>query len=1844
MTHAKQALGTRLLSLAIVFSLVFTGLFVVIPIADDIAPGGLDTMGVARAGDPLPPGDLPGHQDGVAGDGADVLVIFDYFFNNYRPVHPSYGNRPDYGYIRVTSLVDDLHFLGYTVDTWYCHPTQYQSTPPYYGPGRQIRGTYDGLWYRSYYPVDSRGYEGCIDNYDAYRAVIISGQSSALTFGSYNYNGQYETARPVTAERTMTGFEDYVGNGGSVFLSSYYLPYYGFYSNYYVGNVAVRNAFQARLGAMFDCTYNTYSMNTGGTGYGIRGFPGETPGGAPSIGYSSRDYEDLWGSVYSGINGVGQEMDISVGDRMFAPYHYVLNPSFESYANTRYYMNYNYQYYKQEPTGDGIKCVESSNSYGYLESQWRYQNTGGVQSDHGGDFNTVALWSNPYYMTSYYRHSSGSYYFYDMRMMPAGRIPLLGSIMDFIAGGPPPQPEASAPGKLVEVADSPRDEDEFFEFINDATVPVNLSHFYLVVARESASDASLPLYWPTPAQDYSWNGDSDLTAYDPGTDGNADDGLLQPGEMLYVPNEMGVQAIDSSGMVAFYNTSNDKIVGDPLGWGSCGPALNPVSAGTTTAYSSQLYYDSGSGKYSKKGEWTIARASPNATNNVDVPALGDTDIVINEVYPDDGSTKGGNNGFVELYNRGTSSVSLAGWWLAVGDTRQPLSGSLSAGDFVTYNNKDIHPFRDSVALFDDLNVLVNRIGWNTTVDWNMGDAGNFSVADGMSIARHMDGMGADNAYNDTTATVGNNWNLDKLVEPNLRWEVTTPTKGYTNYDGFKTLVYNDKVKDLVAGLASVSLDTPYAGGVVTMAYNKIYMGNFDVVIMSDSSIDGADSQLILDYLNSGGSLYMICGNVDGIGSSDLRTTLGYSTVLNEALTVDSVTVNFEEFVNDDLEVGDASLTEYYTVGENAYEMLTGNNRVVGAFTVGNDAETSYRMIYTGVDINKMMDDEITVKKYLEVVMDWFTKPNINHNPVVTLDDDFLPEEEDGSDLHKISEFDMDGDYLSWKNDDQDPWDQAMNEDDEYLEMTFKLYISTDRSDVFSSDAAAYKGETNMASFIPDLGMAGYYYFKVDATDRYGGVGSSEIGEFLYDNENPVVDWFKPVFLELDGDDVKKVTIGDDIGSEILPEEVRVFGIDNPGVPNYVAIRLTDNYLLKMAGSDISRVNVSFSASGPGTDGEEWGDIMFDQLVLKGSDDLTMYSKALYEDLDGNTVDLKDEGNYPERITLNDENELTVYIAPPEGFTNDDGKMPDGWYAITVMVKDSVKNPRNDAEINAYFQVDYNPPEKAGSFNIVEKDYVNTETGEVFVQGGKLNTITFEGGSTLDPTLDLVELQMSSGTKGYGDPFASNWETMGRWDTIELPDSGHYEFMWTPSTLYDSIRVVSWDRAGNYAVSDFFNKFTVDAAVPYEPTNLDIQVDDGTVSLEGKVRDKGGSGVAYVEIFLNDWDNPVLVKDLIGGGFNTQAQINPSDFFRVEFSLESVGLDGKGDIYNIIRVRAVDNVDNVGPMTDETAMPTIRVIQNGFSANVLITEPKPGRLTQEENEVRDISLSILTFKEGDTKQHTLTMIYHAGKPAGIPSDVVWLRGYWEVSAEGLETGGAFLADLTVNYFLKQNTQIREDDLILVTKSKASDPWMDMGARQIVDKEQGIHQFYVDELRHFSYFAVIAGKPNLYIEDVVLGRLTALKNQEMDITITVGNEGDFAKRAGTSSNPVTAEVSVEYTDSKGRVVQTIIADEVKFGVIEPDATRTAKVTWMTPDNKENLNRMEYTIRIRLDRPNYVDESNEDDNEFTDKIFVVKEPVSVSSFGLTPALMMLSLVAVLGMAHSLRRKLEKKDEEDL
>jgi hypothetical protein len=331
--------------------MVFSGLVVFGPSINTIVPFAPETTKLAKAGDPLPPGDGTAGQDGVPGDGHDVLLINTYMYYSANPT--GYNGGPDYYYCGMIQAINDIHAAGYTVDAHYMTPYQ---NPGGYSPGIKQLGYYDKAnYYYNYYPVDSK--YGFLDSYDDYQAIVIIGYGYYM-FGPYNYNGAYESQRPVTAERTMTGLEAYAANGGNLYFACYYLGYAPLYYQYYLGAGAVQTAMRPRMQAMFDVTVGSMVRNrnlgTGYyTGYGARGLEGETPNtGSPSVGICHQDYPD-WGYEEGDIIAYWYHQQGLAG-----------YPSIDRYPDQHpsytTYMDYPYYYYVQNPLGDSIVAFEGA--------------------------------------------------------------------------------------------------------------------------------------------------------------------------------------------------------------------------------------------------------------------------------------------------------------------------------------------------------------------------------------------------------------------------------------------------------------------------------------------------------------------------------------------------------------------------------------------------------------------------------------------------------------------------------------------------------------------------------------------------------------------------------------------------------------------------------------------------------------------------------------------------------------------------------------------------------------------------------------------------------------------------------------------------------------------------------------------------------------------------------------------------------------------------------------------------------------------------------------------------------------------------------------------------------------------------------------------------------------------------------------------------------------------------------------------------------------------------------------------------------------------------------------------
>ncbi len=735
----------------------------------------------------------------------------------------------------------------------------------------------------------------------------------------------------------------------------------------------------------------------------------------------------------------------------------------------------------------------------------------------------------------------------------------------------------------------------------------------------------------------------------------------------------------------------------------------------------------------------------------------------------------------------------------------------------------------------------------------------------------------------------------------------------------KILVYHDDLKSMLANVEHED-EYPYQDCDANANYGSVNLQDYDVVFIKDDIMDSSEKTKLLDYLDNGGRLYMINGDISAL-DGELRERLDV-TINEESITVNDVDVRLEE-LDGTIGGGGTAVNEHYSTGVDSYLFMRkedGNDEMISALTVDDDPVDGYRMIYTGLDILNMVDDDNGIDgdshymmvEFLEGVMVWFTEENINHNPVVNLDSALL---ESGEEITLFSEFDEDGHCLEWRNADVDPWDQQISyqDPDAFEYMSFDVYVSMDRGLVENGDADALMNTTGREFFAPGLDESGHYYVKVVATDRFGATAESQVGEFLYDGNDPVVEWVRPVSLEYDDDEVVDVTVGDPIGSDPSPSAVTVFGKCFRRPPDYIAINLTDDHGIKMAGNSITVIETKFSSTyGSPATGQD-----FEILVFPGSD---INGTELYNNMDARTVDMENDP-YDQKLALNEENDLTVFIAPPLGFANRDGSLPDGWYAISVEVRDHV---RNEVYCSAIFQVDYNEPVAATNFEIGIKDYVSPES-DVFLEENKTNYFTFKADTFAeDPTLNLVEFQMSKGTKNYDkvdNPYspeieASNWVTVHTWSPVNISEieDRTYNFTWYPSALYDSIRVVTWDRANNYNISNYFNDFIIDAEAPIEPSDISHTIDGDQITLEGKAMDgAGGSGISHVEILLENLENPITVEDLFDEDTVTaKPGVNPSGFFKVRFQFDPDDYEG-ANLFEVLRIRAADNVGNVGPL-------------------------------------------------------------------------------------------------------------------------------------------------------------------------------------------------------------------------------------------------------------------------------------------------------------------------------------------
>src|SRR3989339_1646041 len=127
------------------------------------------------------------------------------------------------------------------------------------------------------------------------------------------------------------------------------------------------------------------------------------------------------------------------------------------------------------------------------------------------------------------------------------------------------------------------------------------------------------------------------------------------------------------------------------------------------------------------------------------------DLVINELVSDpaDGAVE-----FVELYNRGSQTTNLAGWWIEEGSgSRNVLSGNISPLGFFVLEKPSVslNNAGDIVRLMSSDGKEIDKVVYG---NWNDGSASNNAVvaSDPFSLARKTDGYDTNNDHSNFVVT------------------------------------------------------------------------------------------------------------------------------------------------------------------------------------------------------------------------------------------------------------------------------------------------------------------------------------------------------------------------------------------------------------------------------------------------------------------------------------------------------------------------------------------------------------------------------------------------------------------------------------------------------------------------------------------------------------------------------------------------------------------------------------------------------------------------------------------------------------------------------------------------------------------------------------------------------------------------------------------------------------------------------------------------------------------------------------------------------------------------------------
>jgi len=1265
---------------------------------------------------------------------------------------------------------------------------------------------------------------------------------------------------------------------------------------------------------------------------------------------------------------------------------------------------------------------------------------------------------------------------------------------------------------------------QFVELFNPSDTPEDLSEYYLSVLQDPAGAGD----------EY---GDYDLANYD-------DDGWLEEDEFIVVTDE----EIDLAAYkrVGIYLKSDNSLVSDTA-WSFAGMTLDPV-----TSWSAQLPYDNDNKEY-VFDKWTLARPTRGARNIVPVPNFESYDMVINEVNAD----------YVELYNTGVSTVTLDGYKVAGYRNAYtiPADTELEAGGYyiIPKTSLFIGDNGGDIKLLTELGVLCDVITW--------GPQGR--VADSY-VARHIDGLGARGVYQEEDANEG----YPDL--PNLWWEFEVDdTKKERNYPGTTVFVHN--IAEAFGYLNDSG--SQYRGGIHQgMVEDIASLPSWDAILYN-GTVESDQAEVLTDYLDMGGRLYLEERDFIGLKQDheELYDMLHIEVKGYAAGAIGSNVLAGELFAND-MEFKynpSAPVNERLDPEYDAFRVMYMKSSPLYRFTAGyiEDATTGYRVISSALQYRDLRADANEPHDFLNAMLDWFTMPDLDHAPEITLLEGQVGSTPLVGDEERISTLG----WLGWSNDDPDYWDQDIwktedaNGHPQYKFMEFTVYFDSDDAKVEDLDEDCLVVATVNTSFYRPQGLEpGQYFWTVRAEDRFGKVGGAEdewddpiLFSFYYDNVTPEIQSIRPYFKNARG----VANIGEEMLGFYETNGYRpTFGPERPGVPEGVLFQAWDEHLgLSFTELEKTELGLRFVSTVPPLEGKTWelGDI---GILAK----------------DGTSID-----------PYNGKNTVEFIMEVPDHVLDDDGVFHSGRYTISYRLVDYVGNYHEDAII---FTVDRDAPDAVTDMLVKEKDHpIYENTGIQYLKAGESYILEGVGPTTkADGTLERIEFVMIDKLFNSTEMVLANFSGD---DVTAGTHTKDYAVEFEAVADYDYFYARCYDRSGNYMDSEILSEIIVDAYPPTIPYGIEAEpTGEGYVEVMAWARDSlvsgKTSGMNHVLVYVNG----EVVRHESGGTYWDGTPYEPGDEmkvqvvanrFTIEIPLTPIN-NAEGDIRNVIQVRGVDNVGNVGNLSDQDGLPPIRMLDPQKSLNVEFKEMAFG-LSDGVDQLKEMSITMLQFAPGDFDHHIMEMSYHPEQPE-VESSLA-MEGYWTVETD---LTGDYRARVKIVFQHPSISSFDFERLQLATKGETDTHWKVIEdavfVHQVADPAHGIPEtWYVEAtVSSFSDFAIVQSRPDLIITDTHIFANPLLGGQWVRISATVRNVGT---QATTDKQDVI--IRVYFTDEEG-AESTIgwieFQDPIKPG---KENEVTGEEVWETPVITD-VEKMTFYVKFKVDPNAEIAESDEQNND--------------------------------------------------